>query len=168
MHVDIRLISFPFIRQQLDATTYYRRPANYEVVFDKLPSYARGFEKLYTDIGDPSNWDKRFVITPAGETTFAGHRVIALRLVQRVRGMIDHETVLIDPATWSIDQIRYDYYNGGVITMSQSFQNVGGNLLLASQRADIAIPHVRAVAYGTYGSYQTNVAVDSTVFEKNN
>ena len=90
------------------------------------------------------------------------------RLVQRVRGMIDHETVLIDPATWSIDQIRYDYYNGGVITMSQSFRNVGGNLLLASQRADIAIPHVRAVANGTYGDYQTNVAVDSGVFEKNN
>jgi hypothetical protein len=167
MHVDIRLISFPFIRQHLDATTYYKRPSNYEVVFDRLPSYARGFEKLYTDIGDPANWEKRFVITPAGDATFDHHRDIALRLVQRVRGMIDHETVLIDPSTWLIDQIRYDYYNGGSITMSQSFRPIGGYMLLVSQRADIAIPHVRAVAIGTYGDYQTNVAVDTAVFEKN-
>jgi hypothetical protein len=168
MHVDIRLISFPFIREHLDATTYYKRPSNYEVVFDKLPSYARGFEKLYTDIGDPSNWEKRFVITLDGEADFEHHRDIALHLVQRVRGMIDHETVLVDPTTWSIDQIRYDYYNGGSITMSQSFREVGGFLLLVSQRADIAIPHVRAVAFGTYSDYQTNVAVSTAVFENDN
>jgi hypothetical protein len=168
LHVDIRLSSFPFIRTHLDATTYYQRPSNYEVVFDKLPPYARGFEKLYTDVGDPSDWEHRFVITNSGDVSFEKHQDIALTLVQRVRGMIDHETVLVDPLTWSIDQIRYDYYNGGSITMSQAFRQVGGYLLLVSQRADIAIPHVRAVAYGTYSDYQTNVAVDTAVFEKNN
>jgi hypothetical protein len=168
LHVEIRLISFPFIRQHLDATTYYKRPSNYEVVFDKLPSYARGFEKLYTDIGDPSNWEKRFVITTMGDTTFNNHRDVALYMVQRVRGMIDHETVFIDPSTWAIEQIRYDYYNGGSITMSQSFERVGSYMLLVSQRADIRVPHVRAVANGTYSDYQTNVAVDDAVFEKNN
>jgi hypothetical protein len=167
MHVDIRLLSFPFIRQHLDATTYYKRPSNYEVVFDRVPSYARGFEKLYTDIGDPANWEKRFVITSDGFADFEHHTDLALHMVQRVRGMIDHETVLVDPATWTIDQIRYDYYNGGSITMSQSFRSIGGYLLLASQRADIAIPHVRAVANGTYSDYQTNVAVDDAVFRKN-
>jgi hypothetical protein len=168
LHVDIRLLSFPFIRQHIDATTYYKRPSNYEVVFDKLPSYARGFEKLYTDIGDPANWDKRFVITAIGDATFSNHRDVALHMVARVRGMIDHETVLIDPSTWSIDQIRYDYYDGGSITMSQAFRRVGSYLLLAAQRADIKIPHVRAVANGTYGDYQTNVAVSDAVFEKDN
>jgi hypothetical protein len=167
MHVDVRMISFPFIREHLDATTYYKRPSNYEVVFDRVPAYARGFEKLYTDIGDPSDWERRFVISPDGTASFAGHTDLALRLVQRVRGMIDHETVLVDPQTWSIDQIRYDYYNGGSITMSQSFHSVAGYQLLATQRADIAIPHVRAVAYGTYDDYQTNVAVDDAVFHRN-
>lgn len=167
LHVDIRLVSFPYIREHLDATTYYKRPSNYEVVFDKLPSYAKGFERLYTDIGDPANWSKRFVITPAGEADFNHHRDLVLRLVLRNRGMIDHETVLVDPSVWTIDQIRYDYYNGGSITMSQQFQTIGGYTLLQSQRADIAIPHVRAVAYGTYSEYQTNVALDDAVFEKN-
>lgn len=168
LHVDIRLISFPYIREHLDATTYYKRPSNYEVIFDKVPAYAHGFEKLYTDVGDPSSWEKRFVITAGGYTTVGKQRDVVLYLIQRVRGMIDHETVLVDPATWTIDQIRYDYYNGGSITMSQTFHDVGGYLLLTSQRADIRIPHVRAVAYGTYSDYQTNVAVDDAVFGRNN
>jgi hypothetical protein len=166
MHVDVALQSFPFLREHLDATTYYKRPANYEVVFDHLPPYARGFEKLYTDIGDASNWARRFVITYAGETPYKDREDLTLHMVQRVRGMIDHETVLIDPAQFTIDQIRYDYYNGGHITMSQEFRSIAGYELLASQRAEIDIPHVRAVAKGSYDNYQTNVALDDAVFAR--
>ena len=168
MHVDIKLKSFPFLRQHLDATTFYKRPSNYEVVFDHLPGYAHGFEKLYTDVGDPSSWAKRFVITYMGEVPYQNRADLELRMVQRVRGMIDHETVLVDPAQFTIDQIRYDYYNGGHITMSQEFRPVGDYLLLATQTAEIAIPHISAVASGRYDTYQTNVAVDNAVFERNN
>jgi hypothetical protein len=166
MHLDIAMQSFPFLHQHLEATTYYKRPANYEVVFDHLPGYAHGFEKLYADVGDASNWDKRFVITYEGETAYESRQDLVLRLVQRVRGMIDHETVLVDPTTFTIDQIRYDYYNGGHITMTQQFRSIAGYELLVAQRAEIAIPHVRATATGTYDSYQTNVALDDAVFVK--
>jgi hypothetical protein len=166
LHVDIRLISFPFIGQHLDGSTYFKRPANYEVVFDRVPSYAKGFEKLYSDVGDPSNWEQRFVVTYEGEQPFGNRTDIALHMVQRVRGMIDHETVLIDPNAWTIDQIRYDYYNGGAITMTQHFSQIGGYTMLSSQTADIRIPHVRAIANGTYTDYETNVAISDDVFTK--
>jgi hypothetical protein len=168
MHVDIKMTSFPFLREHLDATTYYKRPSNYEVVFDHLPGYARGFQKLYTDVGDPSNWSRHFVITYEGQVAYHNRHDLELRMVQRVRGMIDHETVLIDPDAFTIDQIRYDYYNGGHITMSQEFRAVGDYLLLATQSAEIKIPHISAIASGNYDSYQTNVAVDDAVFERNN
>ena len=64
-------------------------------------------------------------------------------MVQRVRGMIDHETVLVDPNAWAIDSIRYDYYNGGHITMTQTFREVGGYSMLAEQNAEIAIPYAQ-------------------------
>jgi hypothetical protein len=168
LHVDIRLISFPYIGQHLDGSTYFKRPANYEVVFDRVPSYAKGFEKLYSDVGDPSNWDRRFVITYSGERPFENRTDIELYMVQRVRGMIDHETVLIDPNAWTIDQIRYDYYNGGTITMTQHFSDIAGYTMLSSQTADIKIPHIRAIANGTYTDYQTNVAISDAVFTKKN
>ena len=166
LHVDLRMTSFPFIRQHLDGTTYYKRPSNYEVAFDRVPSLAKGFDKMFSDVGDPASWEKRFTITADGEREYNGRTDIALRMVQRVRGMIDHETVLIDPTTWTIDSIRYDYYNGGHITMTQTFRDVGGYSMLAEQNAEIAIPYAKAVAHGTYTDYKTNVAVDDAVFTK--
>jgi hypothetical protein len=166
MHVDLRMTSFPFVRQHLDGTTYYKKPSNYEVVFDKVPALAKGFDKMFADVGDPANWDKRFVVTYQGERDYQGRKDIELKLVQRVRGMIDHETVLIDPNTWAIDSIRYDYYNGGHITMTQTFREVGGYSMLAEQNAEIAIPYAKAVAHGIYTDYKTNVAVDDAVFTK--
>jgi hypothetical protein len=166
LHVDVRLTSFPFFRTHLDATTYYKRPANYEVVFDRIPSMAKGFDKMFTDIGDPAGWERRFTITYQGQQPFNGRSDLALRMVQRVRGMIDHETVLVDPSAWTIDSIRYDYYNGGHITMTQTFRDVGGYSMLAEQEADIAIPFARAVLHGVYSDYRTNVALDDSVFTK--
>jgi hypothetical protein len=168
MHVDLRLTSFPFLRQRLDGTTYYKKPSNYEVVFDKVPALAKGFDKMFTDIGDPSSWERRFHITYEGERDYNGRQDIELRLVQRIRGMIDHETVLIDPHAWSIDSIRYDYYNGGHITMTQTFRDVAGYSMLAEQNAEIAIPYAKAVAHGVYTDYRTNVAIDDSVFTKKN
>ena len=168
LHVDLKMTSFPYLRQHLDATAYYKKPSNYEVVFDHVPGYAKGFEKLFADVGDPTDWQRRFVITYEGQKAFRGRKDAELRLVQRVRGMIDHETVLIDPAGGTVDEVRYDYYNGGEITMTQTFTNVGGYTMLAAQDADIAIPHVRAVAHGDYADYKTNVAVSDAVFTKKN
>lgn len=166
LHVQVKLSSFPYLRERLDGTTYFKRPSNYEVVFDRVPFYARGFDKLYTDVGDPAAWQRRFVVSYAGLQHYEGHTDIVLRMVQRIRGMIDHETVLVDPAAWSIDQIRYDYYNGGTITMTQQFRDVGGYRLLVGQTAAIAIPHVHAVATASYDGYRTNVAIDESVFRK--
>ena len=166
LRVDLRMTSFPFYSTHLDGTTYYKRPANYEVVFAHVPRLARGFEKLFADVGDPSGWEKRFVITYAGEAPFRSRSDLVLHLVQRVRGMIDHETVLVDPDAWTIDSIRYDYYNGGHITMTQSFADVGGYVMVVEQNAEIAIPYASAVAHGTYSDYKTNVALDDALFRK--
>ncbi len=168
LHVDLRMTSFPFYRTGLDGTTYYKKPSNFEVVFDRVPRLAKGFDKMFTDIGDASNWEKRFVVTYQGEADFDGRKDLELRMVQRVRGMIDHETVLIDPTSWTIDSIRYDYYNGGHITMTQTFREIAGYLMPAEQHAEISIPYAKAVVYGVYSDYKTNVALDDAVFTKKN
>ena len=166
MHVELRMTSFPFLHEHLDGTTYFKRPSNYEVVFDRVPPLAKGFDKMFTDVGDPSSWERRFIVTYEGEHAYNGRMDLELRLVQRVRGMIDHETVLVDPNAWNIDSIRYDYYNGGHITMTQTFREIGGYTMLAEQSAEIAIPYAKAVAHGAYADYRTNVAIDDTVFTK--
>lgn len=166
VHVDVQMQSFPFLAPQLEGTTYFKRPNNFEVVFDRVPSYARGFERLYADIGDPSSWERRFNLSVVGDRTVNGHRDVVVRLVQKVRGMIDHQDVAIDASTWHVDEMAWHYYTGGVISMTQAFQDVGGSSVLLSQHATIRIPHVRAVADARYTDYRTNVAIDDAVFAK--
>jgi outer membrane lipoprotein-sorting protein len=165
--VDVKMLSFPFLAPRLEGKTYYKRPNNFEVVFTRLPAYAKGLEHLYADIGDPSSWDKRFVVTVDGERVVNGRRELSLRMVQRVRGMIDHEEVLIDEPSWTVSQLQYHYYNGGTISLRQGFTIVNGYAMVTSQLASIVIPHVRAVATATYSSFRTNVAIDDSVFVKN-
>jgi hypothetical protein len=166
VHVDVQMQSFPFLAPQLEGTTYFKRPNNFEVVFDRVPSYAKGFERLYADIGDPSSWERRFNLSVVGDRTVNGHRDVVIRLVQKVRGMIDHQDVAIDASTWHVDEMAWHYYTGGVISMTQAFQDVGGSSVLLSQHATIRIPHVRAVADARYTDYHTNVAIDDAVFAK--
>lgn len=162
--VALRLHSFPFFSQRLAGTTYYKRPANFKVVFDRVPSYERNFETVYSDIDDPSSWPARFTISYSGSRTVGDHTDTVLRLVQKVRGMIDHEDVAIDPATWHIDGMEWHYYNGGSIAMTQAYESVGGYAVLSRQHADITIPYVNAVADASYHDYRTNVAIDDSVF----
>ena len=164
--VDFRLRSFPYISQHLNGTTYFKRPDNFEVVFEKVPSYAKGFDKLYSDIDDPTSWAKRFDLSLVGSQTVAGHRDVIVRLVQKVRGQIDHQDVAIDPMTARIDAMSWSYYNGGTISMTQEFQHVGAFTVLAKQHATIRIPFVHASADAVYHHYRTNVAIDDSVFTK--
>jgi len=164
--VDFHLRSFPFVSEHLDGTTYFKRPDDFELVFEKVPAYAKGFDRLYTDIDDPSSWERRFDMSYAGDKTFEGHRDVVVRLVQKVRGMIDHEDVAIDPVAQHIDGMEWHYYNGGVIQMTQQYQHVGGFEVLAKQHAVIAIPFVHAAADAAYSDYKTNVAIDDSVFSR--
>ena len=166
VHVDLHMTSFPFLAPKLDGHSYFKRPNSYEVVFERMPSYAKNFSRLYSDIGDPSSWTKRFTIAVVGERTIEKHRDIELRMVQRVRGMIDHESVFVDPEAWAIDEIDYHYYNGGTIAMTQTFRSLGGYSVIAEQHVNVAIPHVHAVGTAVYSGYRTNVALDDSVFEK--
>jgi anti-anti-sigma factor len=166
LHVDFQLRTFPYIAQHLDGTAYFKRPDNYEVVFSNVPGYARGFDKLFADIGDPADWQRRFQISLAGERRLGGREDVVVRLVQRVRGMIDHEDVAVDTKTWRIDQMEWHYYNGGVISMTQDYQSVDGFNVLKAQHATIRIPYIHASAEGRYDSYHTNVAIDDSLFTR--
>ena len=66
VHVDVRMLNFPFLAPKLDGTEYYKRPDFYVVVFDRMPSYARGFQRLFDDIGNPRAWEKNQNITVDG------------------------------------------------------------------------------------------------------
>ena len=158
VHVDVRMLNFPYLAPQLDGTSYFKRPEFYEVVFDRMPGYARGFGRLFDDVGSPRAWEKNQNITFDGTASINGRPMIVLRLTKKIHSdILDHTLAYVDPSDYSLVQMEWYYTSGGKITMAQWYRQQGNYSVLAQQHATIDIPHVRAVADATYGTYETNV-----------
>lgn len=160
VHVDVRMLNFPFLAPKLDGTSYYRRPDTYEVVFDRVPPYAKGFSRLFDDVGDPAAWKKDERIAYQGTQRLNGRRVFVLRLTKQPHSdVLDHSLAYVDAQTYALAQMEWDYTNGGKIVMQQTYGLKDGYSVLTAQHATIDIPHVHAIADATYSRYRTNVAV---------
>ena len=167
MHVQVRMLSFPWLSPHLDGTAYYKRPANYEVVFDHPPSYMRGVDKLFADIDDPQGWLKDSNVKFSGLQTVAGHQYLVLTMTKKIYSDQIKDTVAyVDPSTYAVARMEWHYFKG-TITMTQSYRSEGGYSVIASQHVD-ANYRVRAVADSTFDPYKTNVPVPDSVFANKN
>jgi outer membrane lipoprotein-sorting protein len=165
VHVNVHMLTFPWLSPQLDGTSYFKRPDSYEVVFDRVPSYAHGINKLFGDIDDVAAWEKDSNIAYAGTQQVNGRAMYALRMTKKIYSDQIADTVAyVDPSTYQVVRMDWHYRNGGTITMTQTYRQQGAYSVVATQHADIHIPHVHAVADATFGEYQANVAVNDAVF----
>ncbi len=162
VHVDVHMYSFPFLAPKLDGTSYYQRPDFYVVVFDRMPSYARGFQRLFNDIGNPRAWQKDQNITIDGTAWLGDRPALVLRMTKKIHSdILDHTLVYVDPYDYTLLQMEWYYTSGGKITMTQQYREEGSYRVVSQQHATISIPHVRAAADATYGTYQTNVSISN-------
>jgi outer membrane lipoprotein-sorting protein len=168
VHVNIRMTSFPYYAPKLDGTSYFKRPNNFEVVFDRLPPFVpKSFARIFNDIGDPSAWAKDQNITFDGTQTIDGAPMLVLRLTKKIHSdILDHTLAFVDPANYELRRMEWHYTSGGTIVMTQAYRQEGGYTIISTQHATISIPHIRAVADSTYATYDTNVAIDDSVFKK--
>ncbi|HTX60637.1 MAG TPA: hypothetical protein VMH02_13285, partial [Verrucomicrobiae bacterium] len=132
VHVDVRMLNFPFLSPRLDGTTYFKRPNTYEVVFDHVPGYAKGFSKLFDDVGDPAAWEKDQNVAFAGIQDVNGRPELVLRLTKKIHSdILDHTLAFVDPDTYALQQMEWDYTSGGKITMVENYSSEGGYSVLA-------------------------------------
>jgi hypothetical protein len=169
VHVHIRMLSFPWFAPDLDGTSYYKRPDNFEIVFDRVPSYARGINKVFGDVDDIAVWRRLWNIAYNGPKTVDGRAYQTLRLTKKIYSdQIIDAIAYVDPSTYQVSRVDWHYHNGGTITMTQTYRHEGPFNVVSAQHADIHIPYVHAVADATFGQYQTNVAVSDSVFTGKN
>lgn len=169
VHVDLRMLNFPYLAPKLDGTSYYKRPNHNEVVFDRVPSYAKGFEKLFNDVGDPVAWEADWNVDDRGLTKVDGYPnpMIELFMTKKIYSDQTADAIAyVDPSSYELLEMQWDYRNGGKIVMRQSYRDQGTYSLVGEQHVEISIPHVRAVGDSQFATYQTNVAVDDSVFKK--
>ncbi len=167
VHVDLRMLNFPFLSPKLDGTSYYKRPNNYEVVFDRVPAYAHGFDRLFDEIADPVAWEKYNNVKLLGTQQLYGRPMLVLSMTKKIHSTIlDHTLAYVDPTDDEILQMEWHYTSGGLIVMRQWYRDQGPYRVVSQQHVEINIPHVHAVGDSQYGVYQTNIALDDSVFMK--
>ncbi len=169
VHVNLHMLNFPFLSPKLDGTSYFKRPNHNEVVFDRVPSYAKGFEKLFNDVADPLAWQAEWNVENRGlvKVTDYPNPLIELYMTKKIYSDQTADAIAyVDPTTYELLQMEWNYRNGGKITMRQWYRDQGAFSLVSQQHVDISIPHVHAVGDSQFATYQTNVAVDDSVFKK--
>jgi len=166
VHVHMRT-NLPFVDPNLDGTAYYKRPDNFALIFDRVPSYGKGFQKLFDDVGDPTGWGKDSNVKLVGIQPLDGHPMIVLDLTKKIYSDQLRDTVVyVDPATYELAQMQWNYTNGDVIVMKQSYSVENGFTVVSSQHVDIHRRILHATGDSHYDTYQTNVAVSDAVFAK--
>ena len=166
VHVNLRMLSFPWFFSNLDGTEYYKRPDKHGVVFDHAPPYAKGINALFGAVDAPSEWRKDSNVTYIGEQNVGGKAMLALRMTKKIYSDQTKETLAyVDPQTYQVARMDFVYTNGDSIVMTQTFKQEGPYTVVAARHLEIK-RHVRAVADATYASYQTNIAISDSVFKQ--
>jgi hypothetical protein len=160
LSLHVAMHTFPFLSMSVRGSAAYTRPGLYDVRLRSLPMIARAFGDVSGDAGDPSMWQRKYVVA-IDRSAPATPGLIALRMTQRNPGQIDHAEALIDVATMTVVRMAWYYENGGSITVDEHYAPVGRYLMVDSQTAEIEMPHVRATATADLSGYvlQSDVAV---------
>ncbi len=162
--------SIPLCRLRTDGTAYYKRPGSFAVVLNPISglcaSSLKAIQKLSTDVGDPTGWEKDSNIKLAGTQSIDGRPMIVLVLTKKIYSdQIKDTTVYVDPATYQLIEMDWHYTNGDTIVMKQYYATQDGFSVVVRQHFE---GHRRIGFSGdsTYDSYQTNVAVNDAIFAK--
>jgi len=158
--------SIPFYSPKLDGTTYFKRPGNFAVVFDSVPGYLKSVQKLFDDIGDPIGWEKDSNINLAGSEVVDGRSLLKLVMTKKIYSDQIKDTIAyVDPQSYDVVEMRWEYTNGQAIVMKQYFQTENGFSVVTRQEVD-GNRRVRATGEARYETYKTNIPVDDSVFKQ--
>jgi hypothetical protein len=167
VHVNARP-SIPLCRLRTDGTAYYKRPGSFAVVLNPISglcaSSLKAIQKLSTDVGDPTAWEKDSNIKLAGMQPLDGKPMIVLVLTKKIYSdQIKDTTVYVDPATYELAEMDWHYTNGDAITMKQYYSTEDGFSVVVRQHFE-GRRRIGFSGDSTYDSYQTNVALNDSVF----
>jgi outer membrane lipoprotein-sorting protein len=160
LHVEVTTHGFPYISPSLDGKAYFEEPDRSAVVFDTVPALANQFKKVYPQLEPPSGWDKVYDVTPVSDDGTTAQ----FRLVRKKNGRIDHVDVTVDDKSATVTSMAYVYKDGGTIEFSQTYAQIDGMYVIATQTGKVEIPHYRADVASQFSNYHLNVRIDSSVF----
>jgi hypothetical protein len=160
--VAIETHGFPYISPTLQGKAYYKQPDKTAVQFQSVPALAGQLKKVVAQMEPPAEWPKLYDVTPTGDDGTSA----TFKLVRKKNGRIDHVDVKVDDKTATVTGMTYHYKDdGGTVSFTQSYDEIGGNYVVKSQNGKVDIPHYNADVTSTFSNYKINVAIPDSVFQ---
>ncbi len=148
------------VHKNYDGTVYYLRPRR-KIEFQNVSGELSRFKDLASTTPTYDEAMAEYAITPltdnGGVSTYSmvpkkpGSRVKSIALA------VNDATALVSRATWA-------YTNGGTLSFSQTYLNVGTFRLPAKADISARFPGYSVDGTITFGNYQPNASVSPSVF----
>jgi hypothetical protein len=157
---DVALKTFPYISPSLDGNVYFKQPNKQAVVFDTVPVLASQFKKVYPKLDAPAEWPLKYDVAVMSDD----NGTTLFRLVPKVNGRIEHLDVKVADSDATVTGYMWTYKDGGFVSFDQSYENIGGNYLVAKQTGHVELPAYKADVSSSFSDYKINVAVADSLF----
>ena len=163
--MDLKQRSFPWTKVSLKGTLYFKAPDQLVVKFANMPGYMNGLPQAYAKVLNVGAWPQEYNATLGETQTFNGHTDYALNLTPKDGGS-DRGVALVDPATWTVDQVKWDLSGGVQLTVSENYTDVGSYRVPARQNLSVHTPFATADGTATMNDYAVNVPINEAVFRQ--
>ena len=166
VHLSVHVHKPIGVRSNVEATAYYRAPAQAALVITHATGLAGGFFKgAYKIDLVPQAWPQSYRVLSVSRGTIDGASVVILHALPRSNpGDVTNVTfTLAAPALQPI-AAEWDYAGGSTIKLGFTNSRVGTYTLPQTATIAVDMPHDKLDADGTYGEYALNAPVSDNVF----
>lgn len=163
--MDLKQRSFPWTKVSLKGTSYYKAPNQLVVKFSNVPGYMNGLPQAYAKILNVGAWPQEYNATAGDPQTFNGHSDYTLNLTPKDGGG-DRGVALVDPASWTVDEVKWNLSGGVQLTVSENYTDVGSYRVPAKQNLSVRTPFATADGIATMNDYAVNVPINEAVFKQ--
>jgi hypothetical protein len=148
------------IHKTFGGHVYYLRP-NRKIEFDNVPGPLSRFKDLASTTPTYEQAMEQYAITPLIDNgTASTYSLVPKKPGGRVKSVV----VTIGDQSAMLNGARWSYKNGGSLTISQNYMNVGNFRLPAKATISAHSPGYSVDGTLSFGNYQPNATVSPSVF----
>jgi hypothetical protein len=161
MKAHVVMTTFPFLTTDLTGTYYHKDPN-----FDKLeitgglPGVAQQFGKLYPHFVPPSQWAGVFTVSRVSDDGTTTH----FKLVPKKEGNVESIDAAVDDKRATVSSMTWNYANGGLAQMANTYAEKNGYLLITSQSGQVNEPQYKGSITSSLSDYKLNPPLPDSVF----
>ncbi|MFY9664230.1 MAG: hypothetical protein WAK19_07230 [Candidatus Cybelea sp.] len=162
--VRVAFISVPF---KMTGTQYYQAPDQQALHFNNPPSYARGLGNTLSAIGTPQTWLRDYDIDSPVLQPHGHHSAYVLTGKPKRASRVKSITISFSATTYAIESVAFGYTNGATLLIAFHRHPGITQYHLARGATVVAkFPGYSGNATISYGDYQLNQPIPSSVFEQ--